>query len=225
LITTHLENLFDKSGAPQRIKENRHALHVSDASDFNTIHAKMRRDDGGQIDKHLLTAAIRDGRFQPIYVRSVMHPSALPQLTLPVNGSVVRLPTYNPDLCTMHYALWFTSAEAWRRLNLQVPYSIAWSEFRRFVVFLPFCYAAGPSPLTSRTIDYTTTSEEMRSAEHIALGNRVGPAEGAPAPAVVGYVVRDFNRMIFETSTASGLRPDLGPLVPQVARFLAKPVL
>src|SRR4051812_10213956 len=200
LIATHLEGLYDISGAPLIVRENRiaeyrHKLHVSNKSSYNTVHLIVKRADGSYIDRHLLTSAIRDGRFQPIYVRSVVHPSVLPEHDLSAKGPVVHLPTYNPELCAMHYALWFTSPAAWRQLNLVAPYSVAWFGFRRFMVFIPFCYSKGPSPKIGRTIDGATTSAEKRSAEHIALGNRVGPAEGAPAHAVVGYVIRDSNRI------------------------------
>src|SRR3954454_20247758 len=101
-----------------------------------------------------------------------------------------------------------------------------WFRSRLFVVFMPFCYTRGPSPRFGRIIDGSTTSEENRSAEHIALGNRVGPAQGAPAHALVGYIIRDFNRIILDPPLGSGLQPDLGPLrMPQVPRFLDRPIL
>ena len=152
LIATHLEKLYDASSAPLVAKENliteyRHSVHLSDTSALNTVHGVLTRGDGSQLHKHMLTSAIRDGRFQPIYTRSLIHPSTLPELTLRAKEEVIQLPTYNPELCTMHYALWFSSPEAWRGLE-EVAVAACpgvWFRSRLFVVFMPFCYTRGPS--------------------------------------------------------------------------------
>src|SRR5215203_3847976 len=69
LITTHLAGLHNFERGNRRIKESRHSLHVSPASEGNTVHGIVVHEDGSRLDRHLVTNAVRDGRFQPIYVR------------------------------------------------------------------------------------------------------------------------------------------------------------
>lgn len=197
---------------------------MSPCSEGNTVHGVTIHDDGTIVERHLVTNALRDQRYQPIYMRSVINPHSLPALELPARGQVVRLPIYDPAAYTMHYALWLASPEAGRAFKFDAPYSLGRYEFRAFTVLLPFCYTPVPSPEVGRIIEYATTSRDKRTAQHATLGNRVGPSEGASGPATVGYIVRDFNRVIATPLGAVGLVADPPPLTPQVANFFALPL-
>lgn len=226
-VTTHIGGLLriQKGGGTKSIKESRHSIHVSPRSDTSTVHGVTELEDGTRIERHLSTTAVRDGRVQPIYARSVINPAELPILQLPAKGTVVKLPTYDLRFWTMYYAFWFSRREIGEINPMDGPFSFAIRAYRKFKLYIPICFVPIPSQPTAKLIEYATTTAEMRPAEHAALGNRVGPAEGAPPIAVPGYVIRDFNRLTDMPFGEVGLGPDAPPLrPPQIPRFYALPV-
>lgn len=223
-ITTHIAGLANFEGGMQRIKESRFSVHVSPNSPANTFHSTTVLEDRTRVERYLATTAIRSGRFQPLYARSVIRPSSLPTLELPVKGPVIKLRTFNPEKFTMIYALWVSRPATGISFDADLPFDIERHVFEEFEVFIPYCFNRQPSPPHGNLVEYATTTEQKRSFEHAALGNRVGPSEGAPSTAVIGYIVRDFNRLAKMPYGVQGLERDPGPLVPQFANFLRNPV-
>ena len=187
-INTHLDDLRSAGAEVKVVTEFRHSIHVSSNSleNENTVHCVMRYADGSREDRYLVSSAVGRNRFQPIYVRSVIHPKSLKSLSPSPKDDVLLSPTYDPDLCTMLYAIWITSATGWERLAKRFPFQVCMVPYKKFNVIVPAAFATVPSPDDGNTIEYTSTTVERRSDEHAALGNRTGPAEGAPAEAAVG---------------------------------------
>ena len=227
LISTHLDGLFDVGQESKKISQYRHSLKVSrdSHSGVSSVHCVTNHANMNSVDRHLVTTAARKDRFQPIYIRSVIHPSVLPMLDSSACDNPIEFPLYSPDVCIMHYALWFTSPRGIKRFPDDLPFPVVKLHFREFALIIPICFSLGSTPFQGKVIEYITTSSERRNDEHRRLGNRVGPAEGADWPAAIGYMVRDFNRILSTPFGETGLRPDEGPLTPQFPQFLAAPVV
>ncbi len=215
IVTIHANDMMNQG---KRIKDSRYSVHASDRGDTSTIHSVTVHDDGSREDRYLSTTALRDGRFQPICTRSSFDPRALPELVLPARGAVVTLPPYHPGICTMYFALWVCSPEIGDTHTPFGPYSLVYWKSRRFTLFIPFCFTASPSGRQIKFVDYVTTTEGKRSAEHLAFGNRVGPAEGQTPPSTPGTIINEFNKVIAMPFGLLGLEPDeersLGPKTP-----------
>src|SRR5579884_1788932 len=168
-ITTHLHRLFSTSEAdPKLITESRFSVQVSsrDANGNNTVHGTTKYGDGTKFDTHLSTSAIREGKCQLITTRSVVHLRELATLAVPAKPSVVELPTYDPDRCTMCYQVWFCSPGVGTDPELiNGPYSYVFRRYQRFTLFIPYCYFPTPSEYFGTTIDCITTTLEKRSEE------------------------------------------------------------
>lgn len=217
LITTHVNGLLEPDIASKLIVECRHLIHNSKDSDENNVHTVVAHEDRTQTHRYIQTKAVALGQFQPLYVRSVIHPKHLIDITTE-KTSVQAIDSYNPERCTMHYALWFSSRQAAESMPSKVPYTLYRLDYRYYTLFIAACFTASPSRDTSQIMEYVTTTAERCSPEHLALGNHVGPSEGAPALATPWVIIRDFNHII-GCPPRAGLGADL-PLAPQLPGFL-----
>lgn len=227
-VTLHINGAVElcADGHPKVIKECRYSIHVTPGSDSNTIKGTTEHTDGTSAFRHLSTYALRDGRLQPVFVRSLSDPAILPLLDPSAKGSIVRLPAYDRRLCTMYYALWICARDVADTNPMHGPYSLVRWDYRQFTVFMPFCYAPKPTPPGCKTWELGTTTEEHRTAEHAALNCHVGPGEGVVPRSAAGTMIWLFNNLIAVPLVPPklGLQPDeMPPLGFHTPNFAALP--
>jgi hypothetical protein len=223
LITNHTAGLKEEfEGELATIVENRYAVHPSPNSKSGaiTVHKKIVFDNGCVEHNHLLTHAMRDGRFQPIYVRCVIDLSKDHHTLVPhPKDEIVTLASYDAADWILYYALWLSPLSVARRFPCG-PYSLRLHWFRKFALLIPYCFIPLQSLSWGQVKDYTTSSAEFLPQEYVDKGFRAGIAQGALPPQAFRTVIHDFNSLISDV-----LSPSMSRIIPEQvqATSLEKP--
>lgn len=226
VITNHISGLWNPAEGSKVVKNSRFSIHPSKQSDSgtNTIHCTDDYVDGSKFETHLVTQAIKNGRYQPILTKSVIRPNSLPSLNLPAQGKLITVPYFDPSVCTMHFSMWICSTEAVKMLTVEAPFQYITLEFKSFGFIFAFCYTYEPAQGLAQKISYVTTTEKMRTDEHRRLGNMVGPANGAQLAFFVDSMTREFNNLIKTPLGVNGLQKDSARLSSEEPVFKFEPL-
>jgi hypothetical protein len=218
-------------GRVATIREVKYTVHLSENSltRATTVHSTTVFWSGEEVHLHLLTHAIRDHRYQPIYVAAPRDPRITPTYTPAPRDKVINLGKYDPSQNELLYAVWLTSHQAGPTFPVAPFYSMESAIFGRFSIVVPYCFVPRPSSKLGFSVGYGSSSSEKMTAAAKAVGHRPGVGEGASQTETPRVIARDFQRLIGPRNVnASWQEPAPNP-VPAAAitpplGFLPKPL-
>jgi hypothetical protein len=200
--------LIIKTDAPNSISANegqisqllsvKHTVHTSDRSETgaNLVHMTQEFENGSTKETYLLTHAVRDGTYAPIYQRLVPDPCDKPSVVPHKKDVIVSLGAFDPGRATLIYGIWLSSATAGSEFPFEKAYSSIVCPFQVFSLSVAYGFVAEPSTPIGTMLHYATTSTEKRTDLEKALGYRAGITPGATPDELPDYIVHEMNAVL-----------------------------
>jgi hypothetical protein len=199
IITTDApSSVATNEGQVARILSYKHTVHTSERSETgaNLVHMTQEFENGSTKHAHLLTHAVRDGTFAPIYQKLAPDPRNKPSLFPHKKDTVVSLGAFDPGAATLIYGIWLSSAKDVANFPLDAAYSSVVHQFREFSLSIASGFVAEPSSVIGTSLLYSTTSANRLSGLEQRLGYRTGITPGATAEELPGYIVHEMNAVL-----------------------------
>lgn len=213
ILTTHSGSWEPRDGRLVEILSTKHSIHPSGKSvtGANMVHMTTEYADRTKREHYLLTHAVRDGCFQPIYSRIVVDPRITRTLEPHPKDRIIVLDDFDPSKTSMVYSIWLSSAKAADDFPLNPAYSTAVCSFSRFSLNIAWGFTAHPSKSRSVAIQFLSTSEERITEKERALGYRTGITPGTLPHETAACVIHELNHVIEHEARS----PWAAPLVHQ----------
>ena len=182
-------------GGVKHLVSSKITVHPSSRSSVgeNNIHTTEEFDDGSTRQRSLQTSAIRDGRFQMISTRTMPDPRLFPSLEPHNKDTLIRLPSFDPSINTLHYGIWVCASDCVDDFIPHPFYSAETRKFSRFGLILPFCFTYHTSTGAGHEFVTHTMRDETISEEQRGAGYTGGPSTGREARDIWLNITRAFN--------------------------------
>jgi hypothetical protein len=186
--------------------ECRYRVHLSEHSETGavTVHKTQIYLTGHKRDNFILTHAIKNKLFQPIFSDTVCDMRTGQSLEQRPKDRIHELPAYNPDRGTLVTSLWLSGVDTNKPFPEHHSYNVLTHTFRMYALHLAYGYAIRRSRMADHIIDYVTTSEEFITPEQRAANYFVGIPRGAASRETQFHVIRDFDEMLTRRELTAG---------------------
>lgn len=190
------QNCTNFNGAHARLLSTKHTIHPSErsATNANQIHHTTIFEDGRKGEDHLLTHAIRDHRYQPLYFRRIG--ATLGTLKENDRDCVYNLGPYDPKNYTLLISLFVTSPQGAFSFPMSLQYGVRTALFTRFSLIVAYSFVRRPTCRTTAIRSYSSVSPGMLTDAQLALRNKDGITAGGPAKNVRNDILYEFEQVL-----------------------------
>ncbi len=198
ILRTYCGSFEPRNGRLLEVKTAKHSIHPTDrsATGATLVHMTTEYADKSTKEYYLLTHAVRDGCFQPIYSRTVIDPRLTDTLQPHPKDKMVHLGGYDPANTSMHYTIWLSAARAADDFPLHPAYSSAVCSFDRFSLSMVWGFTPVPSKEKGVMIHFMTTSEDRITERERRFGYTTGISPGAFPHEVAATAIYELNHVI-----------------------------
>lgn len=189
------ETISTNQGQTSEIRALKHSVHTSERSETgaNMVHMTQDYANGTTKEMHLLTHAVRDGTFAPIYQRLVADPRNRPTLVPHKNDVIVSIGRFDPSKATLIYGVWLSSVAGTHSFPADRAYSTVGHEFQHFGLSVAFGFTVEPSTTVGFFLHYGTTNPETITEVEQQLGYRTGIVDGEDPTELPPYIIHEMN--------------------------------